>query len=159
MGEPDRVRAARFPGAPPRSGEHEGDPGRVRTTGSPRAAQAPALSEHGGAAPEDVAVVSFDGIAEAAYMSPSLTTVAQLIAEIAEEAVARLEAGDPMPEVTTMPTTLVHRRFCGCPCRGAEGSAPAGIDRGGSGEDRMITYTKDNSHTRTFVRRVKRWSL
>ncbi|MHA7984875.1 LacI family DNA-binding transcriptional regulator [Rathayibacter sp. CAU 1779] len=65
--------------------------------------------------PEDIAVVSFDGITEAAYMTPPLTTVAQPIADMAEDAIRRLESGEPEPGLTTFPVELVIRESCGCP--------------------------------------------
>lgn len=73
-----------------------------------------ALSDAGLRVPEDVAVVSFDGIAEAAFTRPALTTVAQPIAEMADATIRRLADGDVEPGFTTFPTELVVRRSCGC---------------------------------------------
>lgn len=73
-----------------------------------------AFSDAGLRVPEDIAVVSFDGIAEAAYTRPALTTVAQPIAEMADAAIRRLVDGDADPGFTTFPTQLVVRRSCGC---------------------------------------------
>lgn len=64
--------------------------------------------------PDDIAVVSFDGIVEAAYARPALTTVAQPIVEMADAAIRRLVADDAEPGFTTFDATLVVRRSCGC---------------------------------------------
>jgi LacI family transcriptional regulator len=65
--------------------------------------------------PNDLAVVGFDDMAEAAYFSPALTTVRQPLRELGILAVQTLLAqieGDPMPfsgNVMTLPTELVIR--------------------------------------------------
>ncbi len=51
-----------------------------------------ALADLGLRCPEDIAVASFDGIAEAAYTIPGLTTMAQPFSEIGREAVSALLA-------------------------------------------------------------------
>lgn len=73
-----------------------------------------AFADAGLRVPDDIAVVSFDGIAEAAYTRPALTTVAQPIAEMADAAISRLVDGAGDPGYTTFPTELLIRRSCGC---------------------------------------------
>jgi DNA-binding LacI/PurR family transcriptional regulator len=48
------------------------------------------LTAHGLSVPQDVSIIGFDGVPEAALSSPPLTTVAQPIAEIARRAVAAI---------------------------------------------------------------------
>ncbi|WP_344779913.1 LacI family DNA-binding transcriptional regulator [Microbacterium kribbense] len=64
--------------------------------------------------PEDLALASFDGVTESAYLWPPLTTVRQPVAEITAAAVAALVADDDDVDVV-LPTELVVRRSCGCP--------------------------------------------
>jgi LacI family transcriptional regulator len=65
--------------------------------------------------PEDLAVVGFDDIAEAAYFSPALTTVRQPLRELGILAVqtllAQIEgAAQPVPgHMITLPAELVIR--------------------------------------------------
>jgi DNA-binding LacI/PurR family transcriptional regulator len=65
--------------------------------------------------PEDLAVVGFDDIAEAAYFSPALTTVRQPLRELGILAVqtllAQIEgAAQPVPgNMITLPAELVIR--------------------------------------------------
>ncbi|MFE6996601.1 LacI family DNA-binding transcriptional regulator [Microbacterium sp. NPDC057659] len=73
-----------------------------------------ALHSRGLRVPEDVAVASFDGTAEAEYTWPPLTTAAQPMAEMAQEAIRLLHAGDAEPGYRAFTTTLVVRRSCGC---------------------------------------------
>ena len=54
-----------------------------------------------------------DGIPEAAYSHPPLTTVAQDVTGLAEQTV-RL-ALNPADETVTWPVTLITRESCGCP--------------------------------------------
>lgn len=65
--------------------------------------------------PEDVAVVGYDDIALAAYMSPALTTVRQDTAAGGRALVANLIGiiGDEAPRDVILPTELVVRRSCG----------------------------------------------
>lgn len=79
-----------------------------------------AFSDAGLSVPDDIAVVSFDGTTEAAYIRPALTTVAQPLAEMAEAAISRVIEGDTRPGFTTFPNELIVRRSCGC-----EGGAQA----------------------------------
>ncbi len=72
-----------------------------------------AASQLGLSVPEDVAIVGFDDIELASYISPSLTTVAQPKLEIGQLAVKLLfeRMGDPSlpPRHTVLSTTLVIR--------------------------------------------------
>ncbi len=78
-----------------------------------------ALAELGLSCPDDVAVVSFDGIAPAAYSVPALTTMAQPFGELGRQALTQLLAriADPgaKASMTVLPVSLVARGSCGCP--------------------------------------------
>ncbi|SDU93313.1 transcriptional regulator, LacI family [Microlunatus sagamiharensis] len=66
--------------------------------------------------PEDVAVVGFDGIEEAAYAAPPLTTAKQPVAAMAEAALDALERpGGPVEGHQVLGLDLVVRESCGCP--------------------------------------------
>ncbi|MBW7882380.1 MAG: LacI family DNA-binding transcriptional regulator [Caldilineaceae bacterium] len=74
-----------------------------------------ALRGTGRTVPGDVAVVGYDDIALAAYVSPPLTTVRQRLGEAARLLVERLLAiveGQPAPSVM-LPTELIVRQSCG----------------------------------------------
>ncbi len=76
-----------------------------------------ALKLAGRSIPEDMAVVGFDDVPFARYLSPALTTVRAPIEEIGREAVrqlARLMNGQPAQALTLMRTELVIRESCGC---------------------------------------------
>lgn len=78
-----------------------------------------ALADLGLRCPEDVAVASFDGIAEAAYTIPGLTTMAQPFEDIAREAVSALldRLNDPQAGVhapVQLSARLERRGSCGC---------------------------------------------
>jgi LacI family transcriptional regulator len=68
--------------------------------------------------PDDLAIVSFDGIREAALVTPRLTSVHQPIVEMARRAVDLIEqqvAHPPTSRTTERtPCTLVVRESCGC---------------------------------------------
>ncbi|MCU1532696.1 MAG: LacI family transcriptional regulator [Arthrobacter sp.] len=75
-----------------------------------------AIHEAGLTVPDDIALASFDGSAEAEYSWPPLTTVEQPVLAMAEAAVAALveaRRGDK-PEHRTYPTELRIRQSCGC---------------------------------------------
>jgi LacI family transcriptional regulator len=77
-----------------------------------------ALKLAGRSIPEAVAVVGFDDVPFARYLSPALTTVRAPIEEIGREAVsqlARLMNGEQAQALTLMRTELVIRESCGCP--------------------------------------------
>lgn len=69
--------------------------------------------------PEDLAVVSFNDIPSAAYLTPPLTTVAAPARQMGEEAMRRMRAlwrGErTQPEPVALACNLVIRRSCGCP--------------------------------------------
>ena len=68
--------------------------------------------------PEDVAVVGFDDVPFARYLSPALTTVRAPIEDVGREAVrqlTRLMNGEQAQALTLMRTELVIRESCGCP--------------------------------------------
>lgn len=74
-----------------------------------------ALQDTGRRVPEDVAVVGFDDLPQAAHSVPALTTVRAPMWEIGQQAVEmmlrRIQAGDdsPAPEHVRLATTLVVR--------------------------------------------------
>ncbi|MFF1815736.1 LacI family DNA-binding transcriptional regulator [Kribbella sp. NPDC058245] len=72
-----------------------------------------ALREAGVRVPEDVAVVAFDGTAEAEWCAPALTVVRQPLERMASEVVRQLVEG-PVGRSTAYPTELVIRKSCGC---------------------------------------------
>jgi DNA-binding LacI/PurR family transcriptional regulator len=76
-----------------------------------------ALKLAGRRVPEEVAVVGFDDVPFARYLSPALTTVRAPIEEIGREAVhqlVQLMSGKPAEALTLMRTELVIRESCGC---------------------------------------------
>jgi len=78
-----------------------------------------ALQHSGIRVPDDIAIVGWDDVMTARYVSPSLTTVRQPLYELGRAAAARLHkriAGAPTaPEPLILPTELVLRTSCGCP--------------------------------------------
>lgn len=88
-----------------------------------------ALGEIGVRVPEDVAVVGFDNLDLARYLSPPLTTVDQHARERARLAVrialGRIGGDEAPPRREIIPTSLVIRSSCG-----ASGSAPVPSLRG-----------------------------
>lgn len=75
-----------------------------------------ALREQGLRVPEDVAVVGFDDIPIARFVSPPLTTVSVEIAQLGRRAFELfLEGTEPgaVPRLETLPTHLVIRESCG----------------------------------------------
>lgn len=76
-----------------------------------------ALKMAGRSVPGEVAVVGFDDVPFARYLSPALTTIRAPIEEVGREAVrqlARLMHGEPAQALTLMRTELVIRESCGC---------------------------------------------
>ncbi len=76
-----------------------------------------ALKTAGRIIPDDVAVVGFDDVSFARYISPALTTVRAPIEEVGREAVRRLVSlmnGQQAGALTLMRTELVVRESCGC---------------------------------------------
>jgi LacI family transcriptional regulator len=76
-----------------------------------------ALKLAGRSLPGDVAVVGFDDVPFARYISPALTTVRAPIEQVGREAVrqlVRLMDGEQAEALTLMRTELVIRESCGC---------------------------------------------
>lgn len=76
-----------------------------------------ALKLAGRVIPDDVAVVGFDDVPFARYLSPALTTVRAPIEAVGREAVrqlVRLINGEQAEALTLMRTELVIRESCGC---------------------------------------------
>jgi LacI family transcriptional regulator len=76
-----------------------------------------ALHEAGLSLPQDMAIVSFDGSADAEYCWPALSTVQQPVRAMAHAAVKALVGRDkaaPLPH-SMIPSELILRRSCGCP--------------------------------------------
>jgi DNA-binding LacI/PurR family transcriptional regulator len=76
-----------------------------------------ALKLAGRLIPQDVAVVGFDDVPFARYLSPALTTVRAPIEQVGREAVhqlTRLINGEQAEALTLMRTELVIRESCGC---------------------------------------------
>lgn len=77
-----------------------------------------ALKLAGRSVPQDVAVVGFDDVPFARYLSPALTTVRAPIEQVGREAVRQLVRqlnGEQAEALTLMRTELVIRESCGCP--------------------------------------------
>ncbi len=75
-----------------------------------------ALSEHGRRIPEDVAVVGFDDIPEAAFMIPPLTTIRQDFQQVGQTAVEQVLAqlrGEEPHRPTRIPPEIVVRASSG----------------------------------------------
>jgi LacI family transcriptional regulator len=83
--------------------------------------------------PESLAVVGFDGLAEAAQFTPSLTTVRQPLTELGgtavRELIAAISAEHPVPaQYLVLPTTLVIGQSAPMPVsRPAPGTPPATV--------------------------------
>jgi len=77
-----------------------------------------AIAETGLRCPEDIALVSFDGIAASAYTVPAVTCMAQPIDALGRAALDAMNMliNDPAtaPVVTRLSTRLVRRGSCGC---------------------------------------------
>jgi LacI family transcriptional regulator len=78
-----------------------------------------ALQYSGIRIPDDIAIVGWDDVMTARYVTPGLTTVRQPLHELGRAAATRLHeriAGAPTaPEPLILPTELVLRTSCGCP--------------------------------------------
>lgn len=66
------------------------------------------LQAHGFDVPGDVSVIGFDGIAEAAFSRPGLTTIAQPLQDIGRHAIGAILQGTPQGR-QTLPVELVVR--------------------------------------------------
>lgn len=76
------------------------------------------LQGSGVAVPDDIAIVGWDDVMTARYITPGLTTVRQPMRELGEAAARRLHeriTGLPAhPDPIVLPTELVLRASCGC---------------------------------------------
>ncbi len=82
--------------------------------------------------PEQLAVVGFDGLPEAAEFTPSLTTIRQPLQEIGRLAVEELVASfgtetGPVPRTIMLPTELVLGDSAPMAATGATGAAATGV--------------------------------
>jgi len=77
------------------------------------------LQDNGARLPDDLAVVGWDDVMAARYISPALTTVRQPIRELgrlaAERLRARIVGEPPAGEPLVLPTRVIVRSSCGCP--------------------------------------------
>jgi LacI family transcriptional regulator len=77
------------------------------------------LQDNGAHLPDDLAVVGWDDINAARYITPGLTTVHQPIRDLGRLAVERLQARiageEPVGGALVLPTQVVIRASCGCP--------------------------------------------
>jgi DNA-binding LacI/PurR family transcriptional regulator len=73
------------------------------------------LRERGLRVPQDISVMGFDGIPEAAFSDPPLTTMAQPIAEIGRQAVKAILEDDGQVHRVTLPVELVVRASTASP--------------------------------------------
>ena len=96
--------------------------GIIGTTDISAIATIHAVQDHGFSVPRDYSVIGFDDLPEAAYVFPRLTTIAQPIRGVGEQAVRRLEAlidedqvdGEPrMDSLIKVPVTLIRRDSTG----------------------------------------------
>lgn len=75
-----------------------------------------ALERVGLSVPQQVSVTGYDNLPQSLWLKPSLTTVAQPLAEmatIAVEVIAEQLAGKQPKSVTSLPTALIIRHSCG----------------------------------------------
>ncbi len=99
------------------------------------------LRESGMRVPEDAAVVGFDGIEEARYITPPLTTVEQPLEELGQDSVdvllALMDGGAPLSRVLTC--RPVFRQSCGCAPLCGFDAEPKGIPSSATpGERRAV---------------------
>jgi DNA-binding LacI/PurR family transcriptional regulator len=85
-----------------------------------------ALHEHGRRVPEDVSVVGFDDIPEAAYFTPPLTTVHQDFDQVGRSSLKllldQMSSGARSGEQVVVPSELVVRQSTLSPLPGPEGT-------------------------------------
>ena len=77
------------------------------------------LQDNGVHLPDELAVVGWDDVVAARYVSPGLTTVRQPIRDLgrlaAEQLHARITGEQPAGAARVLPTQVVVRSSCGCP--------------------------------------------
>ena len=77
------------------------------------------LQDNGAHLPDDLAVVGWDDVPTARYITPSLTTVRQPIRDLgrlaAQQLQARIGGEDPVGRARVLPSQVVIRSSCGCP--------------------------------------------
>jgi DNA-binding LacI/PurR family transcriptional regulator len=115
-----------------------------------------ALKMAGRSIPAEIAVVGFDDVPFARYLSPALTTVRAPIEEIGREAVrqlTRLMNGEQAQPVTLMRTELVIRESCGCQST-SDHHLQEGFLASTGGEERA-TASFDQTPKSTATRRRK----
>jgi len=103
--------------------------------------------------PQDVAVVSFDGIRESALTHPPLTTVQQPLELAARRAVDLLiegiDHGERLVKAETLPVQLVIRSSCGC---GEHVSVPSNKSLRTAAQNIEIPATVPRNQLRTHAR-------
>ena len=104
-----------------------------------------AATELGIRVPDDLALVSFDGIAAGAYTTPALSTMRQPVEDLGRTAIERLlermKDPDLPPSRDVLPVTLLARGSCGCPDPdGGEHPPPGAATAAGT------TTPDDNNH-------------
>jgi LacI family transcriptional regulator len=77
------------------------------------------LKDNGAHLPDDLAVVGWDDVLAARYITPALTTVRAPIRDLgrlaAERLAARVGGVDPLGQAHVLPSQMVVRSSCGCP--------------------------------------------
>lgn len=81
------------------------------------------LEKKGYRVPEDVIVTGFDGVPEAEFRQPQLTTCTEDFESLAEQTIGLIEKildGEDVPQVTLNKYNTRFTESCGCPCCGME---------------------------------------
>ncbi|HEY3809858.1 MAG TPA: substrate-binding domain-containing protein, partial [Acidimicrobiales bacterium] len=86
-----------------------------------------AAADLGRRVPDDLAVASFDGIAQAAFSVPGLTTACQPVDDMGRRAVTSVLQWTSGRATEVRPVHIVRRGSCGCP-DSLEGRALDGTD-------------------------------
>jgi LacI family transcriptional regulator len=74
-----------------------------------------AAADLGRRVPDDLAVASFDGIAQAAFSVPGLTTASQPVDDMGRRAVSSVLEPNLVGRTEILPVRVVRRGSCGCP--------------------------------------------